>query len=91
MAAVIGGVLLILYTVVVRISTARALRAEGTPTVTWQYLARAPNIWIGLSVVLYGFAPGAGGVLLGLVLVVCVVLLFRVSYLARKSRHEPVP
>ena len=87
MGALIGGGLLILYTVVVRVSMARSLCDDGRPTVTWRYLAIAPNLWVGLSVLLYGFAPRAGGFFFALVLIVWIVLLCRATYLGGRAHQ----
>jgi hypothetical protein len=48
-------------------------------------------MWVGVSIVLSGFAPTVGGLLIPIVLVVWLILLGRLSYLARRTRHKSVP
>lgn len=85
------GLVLIAYTVMVRVSTARSVHEQGRPLVLWRYLAGSYNLWIGLSLVLQGFAPAAGIALFVLVLVVGMMLLCRdLVNLVTKKRRTPV-
>jgi len=84
-AAVIGG-LVILSTVLVRVRSARKRRHTGRPTVTWRYVSQGPTLWLGLSVILSGFAPSVAGVLILVVFVAWLTSLCRLTDLPTREK-----
>jgi len=69
----IFGVVMILLTVAIRMSSVRSLREQGRAVSPWRYLARSPAIWVGLIMVVSAFSTTAATVLLVIVFGVSVV------------------
>lgn len=77
MSVAIVGLVMLAFGLAARISSARSLRNESHPTVMWRYVAQSPNIWIGLSLVLYAISPIAGSALFVIAIVAWMVQVFR--------------